>query len=149
MRVSASMLLLSVCVAAPFQSHAAQNELMGTWEIVDAAAAPWSVQTDRPGLTARGKKLVKAHITFAGNVVKGAFACKKARYESTSYPIDAVFQAALPEPQTKYAKELGLPQGEVPGVDVNCSAGLFSYHFLNKDTALLGYDNVIYTLKRQ
>jgi hypothetical protein len=153
MRVRASMVVvLLACVAVPAQSRAAENRLMGTWEIVDAAAAPWTMQDQRPALTARGKKLLKLHITFAANAVSakhGVFNCKKARYETASYPADAVFQAALPEPQTKHAKDLGLPAGEVPSVDVNCSTGLFSYHFLNKDTALLGYDNVIYTLKRQ
>jgi hypothetical protein len=154
MRVHALMVLLSVCAIVPAQAKSAgeSNALTGTWEIVDAAAAPWTMQNERPALTARGKKLVKLHITFAANAVSakhGVFNCKKARYESASYPADAVFQAALPEPQIKFAKDLGLPPGEVPSVDVNCSTGLFSYHFLNKDTALLGYDNVIYTLKRQ
>jgi len=158
MRAHALMVLLSICAIVPAhaksgavqaKSAAEPNALTGTWEIVDAAPAPWSDLAQRPAITARGKKLVKAHVTFAAKAVSGVFACKGARYETTSYPIDSVFQASLPEPQVKYAKELGLPAGEVPGVDVNCSTGLFSYHFLNKDTALLGYNDVIYTLKRQ
>ena len=157
MRLHALMVLLSVCAIAPAhaKSRTAQaksagetNALTGTWEIVDAAPAPWSDTSERSAITARGKKLLKAHVTFAGKAVSGVFACKGARYETTSYPIDSVFQASLPEPQIKFAKQLGLPEGEVPGVDVNCSTGLFSYHFLNKDTALLGYNDVIYTLKR-
>ncbi len=79
-----------------------------------------------------------------------ALACRRAEYESTDYEADAMFQGNLPEPNpTAAAVRLGFKKGEVPGVDLKCTTGAYSYHFRDRNTALTALSNVIYTLKRQ
>ena len=56
----------------------------------------------------------------------------------------------LPEPnQERVALNMGFAKGDVPGMEVRCTSGLYAYHFRDRDTALFAYDNVIYTLRRQ
>ena len=103
-------------------------------------------------LVADGKRLIKQVITFAANEVISrhkALACKRAEYEATDYEADAIFQGNLPEPNpTAAALRLGFKKGEVPGVDLKCRSGAYSYHFRDRNTALTALSNVIYTLKR-
>jgi hypothetical protein len=147
------LLALLALALAPLRGLAAEVALLGTWEIAEAAPAPWTTEKDRPALAAEGRRLVNVEIAFRPREVaaKGkALACKNPRYEATDYSPDALFRGALPEPQQdRMAKELGLPRGDVPGVDVTCAAGAFSYHFRDKDTALMALDDVIYTLRRR
>ena len=78
-----------------------------------------------------------------------ALACKRAEYEPTDYEADAMFQGNLPEPNpTAAALRLGFKKGEIPGVDLKCTSGVYSYHFRDRNTALTALNNVIYTLKR-
>jgi len=153
LRTPAFITAVSAFVALGAPAHAASNALLGNWEIVDAAPAPWTADNERPALAAEGRKLLKLQITFAPAEVIAkhkTLACKQAEYEPTEYSPDALFQGALLEPnQDKVAQSLDFPRGDVPGVDVTCSTGTFSYHFRDKATALTAYNNVIYTLKRK
>ena len=47
------------------------------------------------------------------------------------------------------AARLGFPKGDIPGVDVQCINAKFTFHFRDRNTALLNIDRVIYTFKRQ
>jgi len=145
-----TVVALAALACAPAR---ADNALLGKWEVVEAAPAPWADDKDRPALAAEGRKLLKMQIAFTPTEVIAThktLACKKAAYEPTDYSPDALFQGALLEPnQEKVAQSMGFPRGDVPGVDVTCSTGAFSYHFRDKATALLAYNNVIYTLKRK
>lgn len=144
--------LLSFLVAAP-PAHAQSNPLLGTWEFVEATPAPWVDEAKHPALAATGKRMLKQTITFAPREVKSRqkwLACKRAEYETTTYEADAIFQGNLPEPNpTAAAVRLGFKRGEIPGVDLRCTNGLYSYHFRDKDTVMTALSNVIYTLKRQ
>ena len=137
----------------PAPGHAQQQPLIGTWEIVEAQPAPWTPENQHASLTAEGKRLLKQIITFAPNEVISkhkALACRRAQYEPTDYEADAMFQGNLPEPNpTAAAIRLGFKKGEVPGVDLKCTSGAYSYHFRDRNTALTARSNVIYMLKRQ
>ena len=75
---------------------------------------------------------------------------KRVRYEPTQYPIDALFLGMLPEPnQERLALNMGFAKGDVRGIDVRCTGGLFAYHFRDPNTVLFALGNVIYTLKRR
>ncbi len=156
MAVFAHALMLAVAafvaLACP-PAQAGDIALLGKWEIVDAAPAPWADDKERAALIAEGRRLLKMQIAFAaGEVIAShkTLACKKAQYEPTEYSPDALFQGGLLEPnQEKVAQSMGFPKGDVPGVDVTCSTGSFSYHFRDKTTALLAFNDVIYTLKRR
>jgi hypothetical protein len=131
---------------------AADNPLLGSWEIVEASAAPWAAAKDRAALDARGRKLLHLQLTFKPKEVSAkhdTLGCKKATYEIGAFPPDALFQANLPEPKEKFAKALGFGTADIPSVDLKCSTGLLSYHFRDRDTALISLDDVIYTFKRR
>ena len=144
---------LALLAAAPAAAFAQQNVLLGTWEIVDAQPAPWAEQSQHASLAAAGKRLIKQAITFAPREVTSrnkSLSCRRAQYEPTAYEADAIFQGNLPEPNpTAAALRLGFKKGEIPGVDVKCTTGVYSYHFHDRDTALTARSNVVYTLKRQ
>jgi hypothetical protein len=143
--------LLPLLFAAP-AAQAQSNPLLGTWEFVEAQPAPWVEEAKHPALAAAGKRMLKQVITFAPTAVTSRqkwLACKRAEYETTTYEADALFQGNLPEPNpTAAAIRLGFKRGETPGVDLKCTSGVYSYHFLDKNTAKTALSNVIYTLKR-
>jgi hypothetical protein len=151
MKMRLMLTLLTLIIATP--GYAQQQSLIGTWEIVEAQPAPWTPESQRASLTAEGKRLLNQTITFAPSEVVSrhkALACKRAEYEPTDYEADAMFQGNLPEPNpTAAAIRLGFKKGEVPGIDLRCTTGSYSYHFRDRNTVLTALSNVIYTLTRQ
>ena len=148
-----AFLAIAWLAATPPDVHAQQNALIGAWEIVEAQPAPWADESRHAALAAAGKRMLKQAITFAPREViskNKSLACKRAEYETTSYETDAIFQGNLPEPNPgAVALRFGFKKGEVPGVDLKCAKGAYSYHFRDRDTVLTALSNVIYTLKRQ
>lgn len=148
-----TLLTVLAWLAVPPSVLAQDNTLIGTWEIVEAQPAPWTPESQHAALAAAGKRMLKQTITFAPREVVSrhkALACKRAEYERTDYEADAIFQGNLPEPNpTAAAVRLGFKRGEIPGVDLRCSSGVYSYHFRDRNTAMTALSNVIYTLKRQ
>jgi hypothetical protein len=148
-----ALLALCLIAAVPTGAAAQANPLLGTWEIVEAQPAPWAAEDQQAALAAAGKRMLKQVVTFAPREVISkhkALACKRAEYETTSYETDAIFQGNLPEPNPgAVALRFGFKKGEVPGVDLKCRSGAYSYHFRDRNTALTASSNVIYTLKRQ
>jgi hypothetical protein len=135
-------------------SVANEVSIIGQWEIVDAAPAPWSPPDERPALAAEGRRLLKLAVTFAPGSVNSKFKlfnCKRrVEYESVLLPIDTLFQGNLPEPNpTAEAVRLGFPRGDIPSVDVKCINAKFTFHFRDPDTALINLNRVIYTFKRR
>jgi hypothetical protein len=132
---------------------ASDPSLAGTWTIVNAAPAPWVDEAQRKAAETSGKHLLKLELKFADKEVISkdrVLGCKGAVYEPTSFPSDALFQGMLPEPnQERLALNMGFKRGEVPGVDLRCRTGVFSYHFVDRDTAMFAFNNVIYTMKRR
>ena len=145
-------LWLTLLAAVPSGASAQNMSLIGTWEIVEAQPAPWADESQRDALAAAGKRLIKQTITFAPREVTSknkALACKRAEYEPTTHEPDAIFQGNLPEPNPgAVALRFGFKKGDVPGVDLKCRTGAYSYHFRDRDTALTARGNVIYTLRR-
>jgi hypothetical protein len=150
LRAVATLVLLAV---TPANAAAQDNLLLGTWEIVEAQPAPWTEEGRRDVLAAEGKRLLKQVITFAPKEVISrhkTLACRRAEYQTTDYEADAIFQGNLPEPNpTAAALRLGFKKGEIPGVDLKCRSGAYSYHFRDRNTALTAFSNVIYTLSRR
>ena len=146
-------LIAATLTGATFGTNAQQISLLGTWEIVEAQPAPWADEGQHAALTAVGKRLLNQVITFAPREVTSknkALACKRAEYEPTTHEPDAIFQGNLPEPNPgAVALRFGFKKGDVPGVDLKCRTGAYSYHFRDRNTALTARGNVIYTLKRQ
>ncbi|CAN0504705.1 unnamed protein product [Phaeothamnion confervicola] len=130
----------------------ADDVLIGTWDIVEGAAAPWAPASERADLAAIAKRLVKTQVVFAAHAVTTTakpFACKKAFYEATEYSPDAMFRGGLPElNQDRIVRDMGFARGDVPGIDVMCGSETLSYHFRDRVTIMVAIDNILYTLKR-
>jgi hypothetical protein len=150
----AALALFALAGIAP-NASAADVSILGTWHVVEATPAPWSKPENQAALAAIGKRLVNTEVTFAKGSVKSKFKpwdCKsKVIYTANSIEVDALFQGNLPEPNpTAAAARLGFPRGkDVPGVDERCLKALHTFHFRDPNTALINFDRVIYTLKRQ
>jgi hypothetical protein len=129
--------------------------MLGTWQIAEAQPAPWTAPGVQAALAAAGKRMLNTEITFAAGSIKSKwkpFDCKsKVLYAANSIEVDALFQGNLPEPNPAAAAvRLGFPKsGDIPGVDVRCLKALYTFHFRDPNTALINYERIIYTLKRQ
>ncbi len=149
-------LLPLLVLAASWHGALAQGagtpSLLGRWDIVQAVLAPW-VGDAGAVRESDVRKLLKQRVVFSEKSVSShvpTLNCSDASYAPTRLPPAGLFQGGLPEPnQAAFAKAIGFSDGNVPGVDLACSTGLFSFHFRNRDTALLALDNVIYTLQRR
>ena len=133
---------------------AAGISMLGKWQIVEAVPAPWSRPEEQAALAASGKRLINTEVLFAPGTVKSKFKpfdCKsKVLYATNSIEVDALFQGNLPEPNpAAAAARLGFPKGDIPSMDVRCLKALHTFHFRDPNTALINFDRVIYTLKRQ
>lgn len=146
-------LAVAALLIATSAAGSRELSLLGTWQIVEATPAPWVDESKHAALAAQGKRMINQVITFSAREVTSRhkpLACKRAEYERTDYEADAIFQGNLPEPNpTAAAVRLGFKRGEIPGVDLRCTSGLYSYHFRDRNTVLTALSNVIYTLKRQ
>ena len=128
--------------------------MLGTWEIVAAAPAPWSAPEQRKALQAQADHALHTIVEFKTNAVTSKLKplnCKRrVVYEDNAIAVDALFQGNLPEPNpTEAAAKLGFPRGDIPGVDVKCLRALFTFHFRDPNTAMINLNRVLYTLKRQ
>jgi hypothetical protein len=154
-RMIRRVLFVAAALALTSPAYAADISILGTWQIIEAQAAPWVAPATQAALTTAGKRMVNTEVTFAAGSVKSKFKpwdCKsKVIYTPNSIEVDALFQGNLPEPNpTAAAARLGFPKGkDVPGVDVRCLKALYTFHFRDPNTALINLDRVIYTLKRQ
>jgi hypothetical protein len=148
-----AVVLVGALAAAPV-APAADASIIGKWEIVEAQPAPWSKPENREALTAEGKGLMHLAVTFEPQSVKSKFklfSCKrKVIYQAVDLPVDTLFQGNLPEPNPAAAAvRMGFPRGDVPSVDVHCLKAKFTFHFRDRDTALININRVIYTFKRR
>lgn len=150
----AALAFFALVVPVAGAAIASGSAIIGTWEIVEAAPAPWSAPEQRKALEAEGKRMLQADVTFASGSVTSKFKplnCKKhVLYEDNTIAVDALFQGNLPEPNpTAAAATMGFPKGDIPGVDVRCLKELFTFHFRDPNTALININRVIYTFKRR
>ena len=132
------------------------SPILGKWVIADYHLAPWSRPQDAAQLKADAKKLLKLQVTYTPKAVVArdrTIACTSAHYEKSSFPYDEIFQGALENlsaaARAKAAKDLGLPAEPVPGIELGCSTGEYSYHFRDSNTVMFALSDVIYILTRQ
>ncbi len=149
----AALALTTLVMFGP-NATAAGVSILGKWQIVEAVPAPWSRPGEQAALAVAGKRLLNTEVQFAPGTVKSKFKpfdCKsKVLYETNTIEVDALFQGNLPEPNPAAAAiRLGFPKGDIPSVDVRCLKALHTFHFRDRDTALINLDRVIYTLKRR
>jgi len=149
-----TVIALAAMLAAATYAQAQEPSLLGTWEFVAATPAPWSKAEDETLLKAEGKRMLGTQVTFDKGSVKSKFKpfdCKsKVIYTANAIEVDALFQGNLPEPNpVAAAARLGFPRGDIPGMDVRCLKAQHTFHFRDKDTAMISFNRVVYTLKRR
>jgi hypothetical protein len=130
--------------------------ILGKWVISDYRLAPWSRPQDAAQLNAEAKKLLKLQVAYGAKMIvakNSTISCKDAHYEKSDFPYTDLFQGALgelsAEARAKTVKELGFPPEPVPGIELGCSTGEFSYHFRDPNTLLFALSDVVYILTRQ
>lgn len=130
--------------------------ILGKWVISDYRLAPWSRSQDAPELKAEAKKLLKLQVTYTAKAVIAkdrTVGCTKAHYEKSNFPYTEIFQGAFEDfsadRRAKAVRDLGLPPEPVPGIELGCSTGEFSYHFRDSNTVMFALSDVIYILTRQ
>lgn len=152
--------MLLLAAAASFTGSSARADdaapILGKWVIADYKLAPWSRPQDAAQLNADAKKLLKLQVTYTPKAVVAknrTIACTNAHYEKSNFPYDEIFQGAFEEfsadARAKAVKDLGLPPEPVPGIELGCSTGEYSYHFRDPNTVMFALSDVIYILTRQ
>jgi len=157
MRLAVRALVWRLAFALLFVAGTARADdipILGDWVIIKAVVAPWvKPNENRAPIEADLKAHLQMRITFEPTRVIAkdpTIACSDVDYERTLFAPEAIFQGNLPEPnQAEIARNLGFPKGDIPGFDVDCSTGLFSYHFADMNTMLFALNDVIYWLDRE
>ncbi|MEQ1691352.1 MAG: Rv3235 family protein [Gemmatimonas sp.] len=125
----------------------AQTGLVGVWRVERGVAAPWVREgVDRADAAAWLGSTVR--FQAAQVTGPGVLSCRGARYVSVAQPADGLFQGGLPSPARESAGRLGITQFPVPGVRLDCDAGSFDFHAVDRTTMLVAVDHVIWTLTR-
>ena len=151
-RLAATALLvlssgLTELAAQRAPTRVTSTTLLGQWRVTRGMVSPWVAEkSPRPDARAwLGQELRVSADRVDG---PGVLSCAHAHYETTSFPADALFQASLPQPARKSAAALGVGTLPAAGVSLNCDSGLFEFHIIDENAALVAVDNVIGTLSR-
>lgn len=121
--------------------------LNGSWRVVGGARAPWLLPDDAVPDTTEWK--LETLVFDTDSVVgPGVLECRDPSYDNTRMPADALFQGNLPEPPERVARALGFRNETITGVSLTCDTGVFEFHFVQKDTAIVAVDNVLWTMVR-
>ena len=145
-------LLLVCCMWTGAAVHAEDAPFTGPWRFTQAQVAPWAeaantrIQHDWRGQVLRVSPLRAG----GGRHLSGPhpLRCDRVTVAETRVPAEGLFQGGLPAPAQDAARALGLPDGEVKGVSLTCSTGVFEFHRADASSLLLAVDNVIWTLVR-
>ncbi|KAB2883754.1 MAG: hypothetical protein F9K38_05325 [Pseudorhodoplanes sp.] len=130
----------------------AHHALTGHWGVTRAEPAPWLPGEAAAARKAQADPLLDQRISFSSGAMSSRYPvlnCRDAEFMPTRVPPQGLFQGNLPANQSKVANRLGFKDAEIEGIDVTCSAGSFSFHFIDRSTALFALDNMIYRLKRR
>jgi hypothetical protein len=132
----------------------AQGVFAGTWQVADAQVATW--HRDDPNYTPTIDPKFR-HATFVFKkdrlIAPAPFNCK-AHYEIKTVEPGYLFQGAFDQDDPAgHAKALGFKSDKIVNLDFTClrnDADIeMDFHLVDRDTAIFGLNNVIYTMKRR
>ena len=117
------------------------------WQIGQGVAAPWAPAAG----ASRRFALAGQRMRFAARSVAAPapLACDEARHEYVLSPAEGLFQGMLPPPAVQGARTLGLTHLPLLTLRVSCDGGVFDYHLVTHDKALLGLDDIVWPLVRR
>lgn len=151
---AACFISLSVLVAA-MPAQAADASYLGKWKLTDAVVAPWADAKEKPDATEKAR-LVGKFVVLAPKAITGPspFACTAPHYKVSNFAADMIFQGAFGEMQStdkavdpnKIAASLGFSGASIRTLETGCE---IDFHFVDANTAEIGLNNYVYTLKKQ
>ena len=152
-----SMRTLMVAALAAVSLAAADSFYLGTWTIASAVVAPWADPAAPPDPREMKSLIGKTVAIKPGEMIgPGLFACKGPIYKVRDYPADWLFQGQFGEMRdrdhtvdpAKVAAKLGFRGTSWKTLETGC-ANEIDYHFVDADTAEIGLNDYVYTLKRK
>lgn len=135
----------TLAFAAFGTTEAAGPSLIGEWRVTRAVTAPYA-ETEFPALSG----VIGKTVTVSARKVRGPspLSCGRARIAETEVPPPGLFQGGLGADYSAALLSLALPDQPLSGASLTCDAGIFEFHFVNDETAIIGLDNRIWTLDR-
>ena len=118
------------------------------WQIGPGQAAPWAgAGTTQPRRTALTGQVV--HLGTTRVEAPHPLACAAAHYEYVVTPAEGLFQGRLPAPAERSTRALGVRALPLLTLRLSCDGGVFDFHLLAPDRALLGLDGIVWRLQRR
>jgi hypothetical protein len=121
--------------------------LLGHWTVSDARPAPWQAENAATAETIARFKGKSIDVGYRQVVTDTPIVCNEVGLATYLAPPKGLFQGGLAGPSAaEQARAAGLPGEETRSLTLSCETGLYDFHFPNRTTALIAYDNVIFTL---
>lgn len=149
------ILAAALAVASFAPAHADDPLYLGTWKFDSAVVAPWADPHGKPD-AAEMKALIGKTVTLAPTAITGpkVFACKGPHYKISNFAADMLFQGAFGETHdsdkskdpVKLAASLGFTGKSFKTLETGCET---DWHFVDQNTAEVGLNDYVYTLKKQ
>jgi hypothetical protein len=129
--------------AATFEAGLPDSE----WQFGPGVIAPWAAAASvLPSVGLAGQRV---QFSATRGAAPDPLACGKPRYEYLLSPAEGLFQGLLPAPAEQGARSLGMTHLPLLTLRVTCDGGVFDYHLISPDKALLGLDNIVWPLDRR
>jgi hypothetical protein len=146
-----SIAALACMLATGAADAKGSNPFLGAWTVTDGKVAPWydgSGAKPETDPTLQGRTITFAPKSASGSPVVD---CREVNYKVSVIGPDMLFEGGLKDPK-KDAAALGFTSGKITTMNESCdsSSGDMELDFpmVDRNTILLGLNNMIYTLKR-
>ena len=146
---------LCLRVVAYATADAADPVYIGAWKFTAAVPAPW-MNARLKSRSAEPARLLGKTLVFSSKAIVGPapFACRSPRYALRDFNAGLLFQGAFDEMRRrdraadpiKIAAHLGFKREPVRTLETGCA---FDFHFVDASTAQVGFNDFVYTLKKQ
>ncbi|HWE73665.1 MAG TPA: hypothetical protein VG328_10940 [Stellaceae bacterium] len=151
-------LLPALCFAAATigPAQAADPFYLGTWKFTSAVVAPWAAPAARKPNRKERDALLDKTVSLKPKEIAGprVFTCPRPNYRLKEYRVTDLFEGAFGEMRErdpaidpdKLAARLGFKSKDIRTLETGCE---FDWHFVDEATAEIGYDDWVYTLRKQ
>jgi hypothetical protein len=147
--------LLGLRVFAYATADGAEPPYLGSWKVATAAVAPWVAPQRAPDAAQRARLIGKT-VVFEATAIAGPspFTCRGPRYKFRDFTPAMLFQGAFDEMKLKdkavdpdrLAGALGFIGPSIKTLETGCD---FDFYFVDASTAQVGFNDFVYTLKKQ
>ena len=156
MRFRTMFIAVMFIAAALSPASAADPFYIGSWKFSSAVVAPWAAPAARKPNRAERDALLGKTVSIRPKEIAGprVFACQRPNYRLKEYPATDLFEGAFGEMRerdpaldpNRLASGLGFKGKSFTTLETGCE---FDWHFVDQTTVKIGYDDWVYTLKKQ